>query len=396
MFVPRFERMLPARAESEPKTNASEETVMTRKLARAVCALSLVFCGSAATVHTASAQAPSVPAPPLAGPPSPEQVQPWGVPPPPPGIGPVTLFADIHDQPQGKFLEGGAFDKAGNFWFVAIGTGWVSYLTPDAKLVPVFNCNPKADLGPACEPQGTRWHDGKLYVTTRHLGVLVYEPETKKLSSLVSTFHNELFKGPNDLDFDAEGNLYFTDPWGTGPGPDAADRTGAVYQYSKEGILRRLITTGSFPNGIAVSPDDGTLAVADYASNRMLYYSFLQGPNPACADCAKDPSHTTFFFATAGSYNPGNGGPDGIHYDVHGNLWAACGIGGVIEYDPRGFIIGYVPLPNGDSSATNFAFGGENNQYIYMEGAVSGTIYKFKAPYPGLIGPDGVRLAAQP
>jgi gluconolactonase len=369
---------------------------MTTKLTSAVCALSFVFCGSAATVHSALAQAPSVAAPPLAGPPSPEQVQPWGLPPPPPGIGPVTLFADIHDQPQGKFLEGGAFDKAGNFWFVAIGSGWVSYLTPDAELVPVFNCNPKADLGPACEPQGTRWHDGKLYVTTRHLGVLVYEPETKKLSSLVSTFHNELFKGPNDLDFDAEGNLYFTDPWGTGPGPDAADRTGAVYQYSKDGILRRLITTGSFPNGIAVSPDDGTLAVADYASNRMLYYSFLQGPNPACADCVKDPSHTTFFFATEGSYNPGNGGPDGIHYDVHGNLWAACGIGGVIEYDPRGFIIGYVPLPNGDSSATNFAFGGENNQYIYMEGAVSGTIYKFKAPYPGLIGPDGVRLAAQP
>ena len=69
-----------------------------------------------------------------------------------------------------------------------------------------------------------RWHDGKLYVTTRHLGILVYDPETKKLSSLVSTFHNELFKGPNDLDFDAEGNLFFTDPWGTGPGPDAPDQ----------------------------------------------------------------------------------------------------------------------------------------------------------------------------
>jgi sugar lactone lactonase YvrE len=80
---------------------------------------------------------------------------------------------------------------------------------------------------------------------------------------------------------------------------------------------------------------------------------------------------------------------------VHGNLWAACGIGGVIEYDPRGFIIGYVPLPNGDAAATNFVFGGENNQYIYMEGAVSGTFYKFKAPYPGLIGPGGERLAAQ-
>jgi hypothetical protein len=81
---------------------------------------------------------------------------------------------------------------------------------------------------------------------------------------------------------------------------------------------------------------------------------------------------------------------------VHGNLWAACGIGGIIEYDPRGFIVGYVPLPNGDPSATNFSFGGENNQYIYMEGAVSGTVYKFKAPYPGLIGPGGVRMTAQP
>ena len=54
---------------------------MTTKLASAVCALSLLFCGSAATIQSASAQAPTVPAPPLAGPPSPEQVQPWGLPP---------------------------------------------------------------------------------------------------------------------------------------------------------------------------------------------------------------------------------------------------------------------------------------------------------------------------
>ena len=164
---------------------------MILKLKDLTCGLSFAALALLTTLAPASAQAPSVPPPPLAGPPSPEQVQPWGLPPPPPGIGPVTLFADIHDQPQGKFLEGGAFDNDGNFWFVGIGTGWVSYLTPDAKLVPVFNCNPKDDVSPACEPQGTRWHDGKLYVTTRHLGILVYDPESKKLSSLVSTFHNE-------------------------------------------------------------------------------------------------------------------------------------------------------------------------------------------------------------
>jgi hypothetical protein len=114
-------------------------------------------------------------------------VQPWGLPPLPPDIGPVEKFADVSNTPQGQFLEGGAFDTQGNLWFVAIGSGWVSYQTPDAKLVPVFNCNPPADLGQTCEPQGTRWYDGKLYLTTRHRGILVYDPETKRVSTLVYT-----------------------------------------------------------------------------------------------------------------------------------------------------------------------------------------------------------------
>jgi gluconolactonase len=372
---------------------------MTLRLRKATYALALAFSGILMSAGIASAQnqnaAPGDRNGTSSGAPAPERVQPWGLPPLPPGVGPVSLFADIHNTPQGKFLEGGAFDKAGNFWFVDIGSGWIAYLTPEAKLVPGFNCDPQGDIGILCEPQGTRWHDGKLYVPTRHLGILVYDPETKHATPLVTTYRNQLFKGPNDLDFDAEGNLYFTDPWGTGPGPDEADRAGAVYQYSAtDKVLRRIISTASFPNGIAVSPDDGTLAVADYASNRMLYYTFLNGPIPPCTRCAKDPSHQTFFFATAGSYNPGNGGPDGIHYDVHGNLWAALGIGGVMEYDRHGLIIGYVPLPNGDV-ATNFAFGGENNQYIYVEGATTGTIWRFKTPYPGLIGPGGVRLTEQ-
>src|SRR4029434_7044258 len=61
--------------------------------------------------------------------------------------------ADVSGTPQGQFLEGGAFDTQGNLWFVAIGSGWVSYLTPDGKLVPGFNCNPPPELGQTCEPQ---------------------------------------------------------------------------------------------------------------------------------------------------------------------------------------------------------------------------------------------------
>ncbi len=111
---------------------------MVPRLTSAAWAISLALCGMLATKDTASAQAQSVPSPPLVGAPSPEQVQPWGLPPPPPGIGPVSLFADIHEQPQGKFLEGGAFDNDGNFWFVAIGSGWVSYLQGHSVLITGF------------------------------------------------------------------------------------------------------------------------------------------------------------------------------------------------------------------------------------------------------------------
>ena len=90
------------------------------------------------------------------------------------------------------------------------------------------NSNPPPELGQTCKPQGTRFLNGKLYLTTRHRRILVYDPQTKELKTLVYTYRNQLFKGPDDLDFDAEGNLFFTDPWGTGVGPSLSDRTGAV------------------------------------------------------------------------------------------------------------------------------------------------------------------------
>jgi len=264
--------------------------------------------------------------------------------------------------------------------------------------VPVVNCNPPDDIGQTCEPQGTRWKDGKLYLTTRHRGILTYDPKTKELKTLVYTWRNQLFKGPNDLDFDADGNLYFTDPWATGPGPNMSDRAGAVYQYSKDGILRKVMDNLNFPNGIAVSPDNARLAIGDCTASRMVYATFATGPTLSTPGATPDPLHLTFSSVRIGTYMPGSGCPDGLHYDVKGNLWiAAGGLGGVVQVDPRGIIVGFVPIsaPDGDSSTTNFAFGGQDNRDIFVMAANSGTFWLFEAPYPGLIGPGGVRLPAQ-
>ena len=323
--------------------------------------------------------------------------QPWGLPPMPAGVAAMEKFADVGGTPQAKFLEGGAFDDKGNLWFVSIGSGWISYLDASGKLVPVVNCNPPDDIGQTCEPQGTRWKDGKLYIVTRHRGVLTYDPPSKKLETLVYTWRNQLFKGPNDLDFDAEGNLFFTDPWATGPGPNLSDHSGAVYQYSKDGVLRKVMDGLNFPNGIAVSPDNTTLAVGDCTAGRMIYGTFAGGPTLSTPGAKPDPLHLTFSGVRAGTYLPGAGCADGLHYDVKGNLWIATPrLGGVLQVDPRGLIVGFVPVPGNDLITTNFAFGGQDNRDIFLMAANSGVFYRFKAPFPGLIGPAGVRLPAQP
>jgi hypothetical protein len=41
----------------------------------------------------------------------------------------------------------------------------------------------------------------------------------------------------------------------------------------------------------------------------------------AAMPCVKDPLNLTFSGVKAGTYLPGNTRPDGVHYDVHGNLW---------------------------------------------------------------------------
>ena len=110
----------------------------------------------------------------------------------------------------------------------------------------------------------------------------------------------------------------------------------------------------------------------------------------------QDPLHLTFTGVKAGTYFPGNGGPDGIHYDVKGNLWAGLPGSAALRDRPARHHRRLCADAERRLATTNFAFGGQDNQHLYFEGASTGTFWRFKAPYPGLIGPGGVRLPAQP
>jgi hypothetical protein len=90
-------------AEEGAGTKEAQNIMLTRYTLTQVLEIVLIgaFCAVAGPDATAQAQTP---------PPGPAPVQPWGLPPLPPGVGPVEKFADVSGTPQGKFLEGGSFD----------------------------------------------------------------------------------------------------------------------------------------------------------------------------------------------------------------------------------------------------------------------------------------------
>jgi len=209
----------------------------------------------------------------------------------------------------GKFLEGPAFDQEGNLWVVNIESGWVSKITPDGKWSDVFNTGG--------QPQGLKFHkDGRLFGVDRKKGVFIYDPKTQKMSDYVLYYQNENFHGPNDLIFDRQGGLYFTDPWGT----SMANPRGAIYYVSPEGKISRLLDNMAFPNGIALSGDEKTLYIGETMRN-AIWSVQLEGPGELLVRRARISTYL-------------NG--DGLTVDEKGNVYVAhVDSGEVVVLTPR-------------------------------------------------------------
>jgi gluconolactonase len=264
----------------------------------------------------------------------------------------------------GKFLEGPAFDKEGNLWVVNIESGWVSKITPDGKWTDAFNTGG--------QPQGLKFHkDGRLFGVDRKKGVFIYDPKTQKLSDYVLYYQNENFHGPNDLIFDSQGGLYFTDPWGT----SMVNQTGAVYYVSPQGKISRLINNMAFPNGIALSPDEKTLYVAETMRNAVWAVQL------------EEPGVLLMRRARIMAYLPGGGiGGDGMALDEKGNLYVAyVDAGEVVVLTPKGKLIGSIKLPEGAGPFnTNVAFGGQDGKVLYITESSENVIYRVAMKVRGL------------
>src|SRR5258707_289851 len=179
------------------------------------------------------------------------------------GTPPERLAAGKSETRAGCFLEGPAFDRAGNLWVVDLAFGRILFFTKEGK------CEVFAEY--EGEPNGIAIHrDGRIFVADHKLGIIFFDAKNPKITPVVSRYHQQGFKGVNDLFFDLQGNLYFTDQ-GTS---DLADPTGCVYRWTKDGVLQQLANCIPSPNGLVLDKTEKTLYVAVTRANAVWRLPF--------------------------------------------------------------------------------------------------------------------------
>ena len=184
-------------------------------------------------------------------------------------------------------------------------------------------------------------------------GVARWDP-VAGFTILADRFQGKRLNSPNDGVFKSNGDLYFTDPpYGLeGNNADKAKELdfNGVYRLSKEGQLTLLTKEMSFPNGIAFSPDEKTLYVANSDPKRAIWMAF---------DVKDDGTLGTgreFYDATRW-VGMRKGLPDGMKVDAAGNLFAT-GPGGVLVFTAKGELLGRIDP--GEATA-NCGFGGDGS-----------------------------------
>ena len=267
------------------------------------------------------------------------------------GTPPERLAAGKTATPMGSFLEGPAFDRAGNLYVVDLAWGRIFKVTPKGTFDLVIEYDG--------EPNGLAIHkDGRVFVADHKHGIL--RLEDGDAVPVVSRYHQQRFKGVNDLTFDSEGNLYFTDQGVT----DLADPTGCVYRYTASGQLEQLASCLPSPNGLVFHQN--TLYVAVTRANAVWRLPIA-------------PDGTVVRMGLFLQLSGGRG-PDGMAIDEKGGLAVAhIDMGVVWIFSHRGEALARVQSCRSDM-VTNVAYQGNA---VYITDSGSGCILRAQVPTPG-------------
>ena len=185
-----------------------------------------------------------------------------------------------------------------------------------------------------------------------------------EVETVASHYEGKRLNSPNDIVVRSDGRIFFTDPpYGIREEQRELPYNG-VFTVATDGALSLLVDDFDRPNGLALSPDEGTLYIAD-----------TQGLHVRAFDVAADGalSHGRVLAEMAEG-----GRPDGMKVDVDGRLYVAAGT--LQVFAPDGAPLGVIDCPQ---SPANCAWG-EDGSVLYIIARTA--VYKLRFSVRG-VGP---------
>lgn len=266
----------------------------------------------------------------------------------------VELVADGFDTTEGPLPE-----ADGGFLFTNNRVNRVQRMAPDGTVSVWFE-------GKGAANGLTRLPTGEVAGTLADLHAIGTVKPGEPAQVLVDAFEGKALNRPNDLVASRRGNIYFSDTvplTATGP----STMPSALYEFTAAGELLRIATDITRPNGVALSPDERTLYVANTAGEWVYAYALdRRGRAKERREFAKlvMPSPSTPPGAIGGA------GADGLAVDAGGRLYVATTVG-VQVFSPKGAPLGVIVLPK---QPQNLAFAGRDRSALII--VARGSVYR--------------------
>jgi gluconolactonase len=265
-------------------------------------------------------------------------------PPVPTDAKPYPVVADI------EFAEGPIFDARGNLYFVNyLRNGTIGVKTPDGTVRVLCETDGRAN-GLKIDAQG--YIIAADYAARR---VLRIKPDGREVKVLADSCGGTPFLGLNDVCLDRAGNIYASQC----ENATVANPIGAVFRISPDGGEVVLVADGiAYANGLAVSPDQKRLFVAESDANSVIAFDL----QPDGTGTNRQLIHQ-FPDATA----------DGMMLDEFGRLWVARWTHGTVDVlSQEGELLG--SLDAGGTQVTNLCWWGHQ---LYVTVAGQHSIHRF-------------------
>jgi len=199
-----------------------------------------------------------------------------------------------------------------------------------------------------------------------------------KLTVLADRYEGKRFNSPNDVVVKKNQDIYFTDPpFGLlNPGQSLQDALrsplrelnfNGVFRITAAGKIDAVAKDIALPNGLAFSPDEKKLYVANSAGKTWSAFDVRPdgtlGPGRILYDADQE---------------TGPGVPDGMKVDTAGNLWAT-GPGGILVVSPQAKLLGVIAFPE---VPANCAWGDADGKTLYVTARTG--LYRIRTNVAGI------------